>query len=199
MCDSARIEVRHDRTTRYRYLKREYLLEGQEHTICLDCSTSFYQEGQIQRNNQRLQAFAATVVKHIAPWDIRAMRERYGLSQADAAQIFGCGPRAFSKWERGEVAPTGATARLLKLALNHPEVLAALAQDAGLVLNLPVQARVVTVATARDVTIYWPGTEVLMSARVEDEFTTISPAPNQTPWIAARDPRFVHPMPNHTQ
>lgn len=135
LCDSSRIEVRYDRKARYRYLKNEHVLEGQEHTVCLECGTSYYQDGQIERNNERLLKFSEGIVKHIAPWQIREVREKYMLTQADAARIFCCGPRAFSKWERGEVAPTGATAKLLRMALKSPEVMLAAAMDAGVKLD----------------------------------------------------------------
>jgi len=131
MCD-APAEVRRDRTTRFRYLRQEHVLEGQEHTVCLACGTSFFQPGQIERNNQRFRKFAAGLVKHIAPWDIVALREKYMLSQEQAGRIFQCGSATqFSKWERGEVAPTGTAALALQEALENPEFMRRLASRAG--------------------------------------------------------------------
>lgn len=131
VCDSQQIEVRYDRNVRYHYLKKDHVLEGQEHTVCLDCGLSFYQSGQIDRNNERFATFEKSIVKGISPNEIRTLREKYLITQAQATRIFNCGETAFSKWERGEVAPTGPTALLLKMALEHPEYMKSLADNAG--------------------------------------------------------------------
>lgn len=136
VCDSQQIEVRHDRNVRYRYLKKDHVLEGQEHTVCLDCGLSFYQPGQIDRNNERFAAFEKSIVKGISPNEIRTLREKHLITQAQAARIFNCGETAFSKWERGEVAPTGPTALLLKMVLEHPEYMKSLADKAGVAVDI---------------------------------------------------------------
>ena len=53
---------------------------------------------------------------------IRAIREVCGLSQQDAARVFGGGPKAFEKYESGEVAPSSSMTRLLLLAAKRPEL-----------------------------------------------------------------------------
>jgi putative zinc finger/helix-turn-helix YgiT family protein len=118
-------------------LKVEHVLESQEHTVCCDCGTSFYQTGQVERNNQRFMAFAKAIVKHIAPWEILEIREKYALSQEQANRIFQCGPTQFSKWERGEVAPTGTAALALREALDNPAFIKKLADRAGERVDIP--------------------------------------------------------------
>ena len=53
------------------------------------------------------------------------------LTQKQANQIFGGGVQSFSKWERGTSSPAGPTARLIRLALKHADVMAALANEVG--------------------------------------------------------------------
>ena len=55
---------------------------------------------------------APAKAKHsiLTPLVIRAIREACGLSQRDAALVFGGGPKAFEKYEAGEVAPSAAIA-----------------------------------------------------------------------------------------
>ena len=48
----------------------------------------------------------------IAPEEIRAIRERLGLSQAEAGKLLGGGPRAFTKYEAGSVKPAAAVVTL---------------------------------------------------------------------------------------
>ena len=59
--------------------------------------------------------------------DIRRVRERLGLSQSAAANVFGGGGNAFSKYERGEVLQSFPMDRLLRLSVDLPAALSLLA------------------------------------------------------------------------
>ncbi len=135
------LEARHDRQITYRYLGKPHVLKDQEHTVCTGCGTSFSMEGQIARNKEKFLAWAKAFVKHIAPWEILGLREKYDLSQAQANQIFHCGPTQFSKWERGEVAPTGTAALALLEALESPEYMKKLARRAGVTIHIASEAK----------------------------------------------------------
>lgn len=138
LCDSSRVEVRRDLETTYRYLNQNHILQGQEHTVCLDCEGSFFAEGQLERNRERFFAFEKQIVKDIAPREVRELRERYLITQEEATRIFHCGsPTAFSKWERGDTAPTGPTALLLRLALEDVATMQKLADRAGVKIDIP--------------------------------------------------------------
>ena len=67
---------------------------------------------------------ARAKAKHatLTPLVIRAIREGCGLSQKEAARVFGGGPKAFEKYESGEVVPSSAMTRLLLLAAKRPEL-----------------------------------------------------------------------------
>jgi HTH-type transcriptional regulator / antitoxin MqsA len=60
----------------------------------------------------------------LSPLVVRAIRERCGLSQREAARVFGGGVKAFEKYESGEVAPSSAMTRLSLLAAKRPELFA---------------------------------------------------------------------------
>ncbi len=55
--------------------------------------------------------------------EIRRIRRKLGLSQAAAARLTGGGHNAFSRYERGEVAPLPAVINLLRLLDKHPDLL----------------------------------------------------------------------------
>lgn len=42
----------------------------------------------------------------LGPHEIRAIRERYRLSQADFERLLGTGPKTVTRWERGTVVQT---------------------------------------------------------------------------------------------
>lgn len=56
------------------------------------------------------------------PLLIRAIRIRCGLSQRDAGEVFGTGEKSFEKYESGQVRPSEPTRRLLKLAMEKPDL-----------------------------------------------------------------------------
>ncbi len=53
---------------------------------------------------------------------IRAIRLRCGLSQRDAGALFGTGAKSFEKYEAGQIPPSKPTQRLLRLAMERPEL-----------------------------------------------------------------------------
>lgn len=138
LCDSASLEIRRDHAVTYRYLKRDHVLEGQEYTVCLECEFSFFSEGQLSRNRVLFDDFERKIVKGIAPRKVRELREKYLITQEQAARIFHCGsPVAFSKWERGHTAPSGPMALLLRLSLEDVTTMQKLAERAGVKVDVP--------------------------------------------------------------
>ena len=62
----------------------------------------------------------------ITPEEIRAIRGQLSLSQVEAGQLIGGGPRAFTKYEAGSVKPAVSVINLLRLLEAHPAALATL-------------------------------------------------------------------------
>jgi len=75
------------------------------------------------------ERFASESAKAMAAIDaglakeIRAIRKRLGLKQAEAAKLFGGGINAFSEYERGIRQPSRAMVLLMNLLIHHPELL----------------------------------------------------------------------------
>jgi len=63
--------------------------------------------------------------------DIRRIRRKLGLSQAQASALTGGGPNAFSRYELGKAKPLPAVTNLLLLLDRHPELLHELPARAG--------------------------------------------------------------------
>lgn len=85
-------------------------------------------EGQLADEDNAIRAAARREARAkakdsiLSPLQIRAIREACGLSQQAAARVFGGGPKAFEKYETGEVAPSSSMIRLLLLAAKHPRL-----------------------------------------------------------------------------
>ena len=60
---------------------------------------------------------------HIAPEEIKATRERLGLSQSSFAAMLNVSLRTLQEWEQGRRQPTGPARSLLTIAARKPEVI----------------------------------------------------------------------------
>ncbi len=57
----------------------------------------------------------------LSPEDVRRIRLSLGLSQAEAGELLGGGPRAFTKYENGNIKPSASVSNLLRLLDAKPE------------------------------------------------------------------------------
>jgi HTH-type transcriptional regulator/antitoxin MqsA len=87
-----------------------------------DNEAQLVDEDNVVRAAARREARAKARHSTLTPLVIRAIRESCGLSQREAARVFGGGPKAFEKYESGEVAPSSSMTRLLMLAAKRPEL-----------------------------------------------------------------------------
>ncbi len=66
-----------------------------------------------------------------SPATIRRIRQKLRLSQRAAGDVFGVGARAFDKYERSLIEPSGPTVQLLRLLDAHPELITELRTTEG--------------------------------------------------------------------
>jgi HTH-type transcriptional regulator/antitoxin MqsA len=69
--------------------------------------------------------------------DIRRIREKLNLTQAQAAKLTGGGHNAFSRYERGEAIPMPAVMNLFRLLDRHPDLINELDLSSGRDHNPP--------------------------------------------------------------
>jgi HTH-type transcriptional regulator / antitoxin MqsA len=61
--------------------------------------------------------------------ELRRIRKKLGLTQKEAAAVFGGGVNAFSRYEKGEIEPSTSTRKLLHLLDKHPELIKELVNE----------------------------------------------------------------------
>lgn len=88
---------------------------------CEQCGSEQAGAQDLRDNKRAMLAFRKKVDGLLAGAEIRALRERLGITQSEAARIFGGGPVAFAKYEADDVAQSEAMDRLLRLALAVPQ------------------------------------------------------------------------------
>ncbi len=154
---------------------QELLVTGLRHFVCQGCGTTFANNEQ-SRINRRAVAYARNETDGLLPGsEIRALRERWNLTQRDAARIFGGGLNAFSKYENGEVVQSDPMDKLLRLAMRHDFVVAELASDAGLIFSKPESRVQSTLRLGKEVLVRKGGHRYKQLAVYPDVFVIDAP------------------------
>jgi len=115
-----------------------YVINGLLHSLCDHCDEYITTPDQSRHNKRviiaaRDQAVAARDrAQRLTPAEILHIRKRLGLTQVQAARVFGGGPNAFGKYENGDVGPSEGMEKLLRLADKVPEAATWLLRRAGL-------------------------------------------------------------------
>ncbi|CTQ08455.1 MULTISPECIES: type II toxin-antitoxin system MqsA family antitoxin [Klebsiella pneumoniae complex] len=104
-------------------------------SICNHCETEQANQQQSLENKREMNAFKKSVDGILTGAEVATARKRLGLTQAEAAKVFGGGPVAFSKYESNDVAQSEAMDKLIKLALHVPEAWDYLLRQSGLSIS----------------------------------------------------------------
>ena len=109
-----------------------YTYKGESTTIpavtgdyCPACGEVVLDKAESLRTSAAMLAFNKQVNAAIVdPAFIASVRKKLALDQQEAAEIFGGGVNAFSRYENGKTKPPLALVKLLKVLDHHPELLA---------------------------------------------------------------------------
>jgi len=92
--------------------------------FCTACGESIHDAEDSERVMSEMRAFSRQVNAAIVdPEFIVKVRKKLALDQREAAEIFGGGVNAFSRYETGKTKPPLALVKLLKVLDRHPELL----------------------------------------------------------------------------
>ena len=98
--------------------------------FCPACDESITDITETERVMRQMQAFNKQVNSAIVdPAFIINVRKKLDLGQREAAEIFGGGINAFSRYENGKTKPPLALVKLFKLLDRHPDLLAEVRAD----------------------------------------------------------------------
>ena len=111
---------------RYIYKGKPLVVPALDALVCATCGEALFatpEDG--ARYDAAIRAHISAVNLNSAP-DLRAIRKRLKLTQAEAGRIFGGGITAFSRYERGEIKPPVALVKFFQVLDRHPELLSEL-------------------------------------------------------------------------
>ncbi|HET7837469.1 type II toxin-antitoxin system MqsA family antitoxin [Variovorax ginsengisoli] len=108
----------------YTYKGESTVIEGVAGDFCPACGESVLDIAESSRVSAAMLAFNKQVNGSIVDPDfITQVRKKLALDQREAAEIFGGGVNAFSRYENGKTKPPLALVKLLKVLDRHPELL----------------------------------------------------------------------------
>ncbi|MGZ8219246.1 type II toxin-antitoxin system MqsA family antitoxin [Methylomagnum sp.] len=123
VCGAA--ELIHDtRDLPYTYKGESTVIPAVTADFCPACDESITGMAETERVMREMRAFNKQVNAAIVdPGFIADVRKKLDLGQREAAEIFGGGINAFSRYENGKTKPPLALVKLLKLLDRHPDLL----------------------------------------------------------------------------
>lgn len=135
ICGSDALVEKSDHAYSFSHGRKKHTIDGLKRSLCSDCGVSLFLPSQLKSNNARVREFQSALVDFISPAQVLELREKYMITQADANKIFGGGPTAFSKYERGLASPNAGIARQMLRALKDGTFMASLAAPHGIDIN----------------------------------------------------------------
>jgi HTH-type transcriptional regulator/antitoxin MqsA len=93
---------------------------------CRDCDESIHTGKDMRVSDRMLNRLKAKNEGLLDPEEIRRIRKKLRLSQETAGVLIGGGPRAFQKYESGDLLPSRAVSSALVLLDHDPGALAVL-------------------------------------------------------------------------
>jgi HTH-type transcriptional regulator/antitoxin MqsA len=123
VCGAA--ELIHDtRDLPYTYKGETTVIAAVTGDFCPACAESVLDAAESNRVMREMRAFSKQVNAAIVdPSFITDVRKKLDLDQREAAEIFGGGINAFSRYENGKTKPPLALVKLFKLLDRHPDLL----------------------------------------------------------------------------
>jgi HTH-type transcriptional regulator / antitoxin MqsA len=122
-CGAAKL-VHDTRDMPYTYKGESTTLPAINGNFCPACFEAVLDAKESRRVNTLMREFNQQVNAAIVdPAFIVSVRKKLDLDQRQAAQIFGGGVNAFSRYENGKTKPPLALVKLLRVLDRHPELL----------------------------------------------------------------------------
>ena len=122
-CAAAKL-VRETRNMPYTYKGESTTIAAVTGDFCPSCGEVVLNIAESVRTSAVMLQFNKQVNAAIVdPGFIATVRKKLKLDQREAAEIFGGGVNAFSRYEQGKTKPPLALVKLLKVLDHHPELL----------------------------------------------------------------------------
>lgn len=123
VCGAAKL-IHDTRDLPYTYKGETTIIPSVTGDFCPACAESILDKEESARVMREMNAFSKQVNASIVdPRFIARVRKKLELDQRQAAELFGGGVNAFSRYETGKIKPPLALVKLLKVLDRHPDLI----------------------------------------------------------------------------
>lgn len=102
-------------------------------SLCEDCGEVIYVGDQISRHELARASAIRSAEGLLSPEELRNIRLKYKMTQADMESLLSTGAKTWTRWERGKVTQSKATDSLLRVFASEPSVARCMLENAGIV------------------------------------------------------------------
>lgn len=117
--------------------------------VCDTCTSESAGAAESRLNKRAVMAFRKSVDGLLTGAEICALRDKYKLTQSQAAKLFGGGPVAFSKYENDDVAHSEAMDTLLRLVRRSEAAFWELVEEKGMAAEFSKEKQIAATTTAK--------------------------------------------------
>lgn len=114
---------------------RVILIEDDLHTFCGSCGHVSYVGSQISEMEIRVARKIREQDGLLMPEELKAVRNKYGLTQSEMEDLLSIGKKTWIRWERGKVVQSKAVDTLIRAMAAHPAIVRDLLSQKGVVSN----------------------------------------------------------------
>jgi len=121
--------------------------------LCDSCHSDFAGARESKLNKRAIMAFRKSVDGLLTGAEICALRDKYKLTQGQAAKLFGGGPVAFSKYENDDVSQSESMDTLLRLVRRSEAAFWELVAEKGMADEFTLPKVVVATRSSTNVVV----------------------------------------------
>lgn len=116
----------------HRLGKREVRIEDDRHFACPSCGALAYEGTMLAEVQAKIAVRVRQEEGLLTPDELRAIRLKYGFTQAEMENLLNIGPKTWVRWERGKVVQAAAADQLIRVIAKNPEALRDLMHERGI-------------------------------------------------------------------
>ena len=103
--------------------RREVVIDNDRHLHCSACGNVSYRGVMLDENQQAIAAKIRTEDGLLTLDELKAVRLKYGFTQAEMEKLLTIGPKTWGRWERGKVVQSNAADEMIRQLAKNPDVL----------------------------------------------------------------------------
>lgn len=116
----------------HRVGQREIIVDQDRHLVCGHCGNISYRGEMLDESQRKVASMLRQQDNLLTPDELRAIRLKYGFTQAEMEKLLTIGAKTWVRWERGKVVQSSAADQMIRQISKNPELLRDLMRSGGI-------------------------------------------------------------------